>query len=266
VARTVLLHDDVPNLRAVIVVALVSACGFSPTPLQVQIDAQGSAELGSPDAAGATEFAACHSQLSGLVLCFDFEDPSFAPTVHDSSPGDHDAITANVDMMARAQQHAAMVDQASSITVPEATELDVVGAVSVEMWLEATTAQQDVTVFSHSADYGIDFNFGTGCYIGNAEAWAPDTLPVGWHHIGCTFDGATIAAYVDGSLVACAPGHSALAAHAAEIGIGERFSGGIDDVHVYHRALASTEIQGLAGVTTGATTCPSPFLGGAGGP
>ena len=249
---------DVPKLCAALV-ALVSACGFNPTPLEVQIDAQGSTtQAGPPDGPnGATQFAACHSQLSGVVLCFDFEDPSLVPTIHDSSVGDHDAIGANVDVMTRAQQHAAMVDQASSITVPESPQLDLVGPLSVEMWIEATTAQQDVTVFSHSADYGIDFNFATGCYIGNAEAWAPDTLPPGWHHVGCTFDGTTIAAYVDGSVVACETGRLDSTPRAAEIGISERFSGGVDDVHVYNRALSPAEIQGLAGVTTGTTTCPT---------
>lgn len=251
--------------KSCVVLVLVSACGFAPTGLEVQADAQGSSSATPPgsapaDAPAQTTFAACHSQLPNLVLCFDFEDHSFAPTVHDSAGG-LSATTANVDVMSRAGQQAAMVDHASSITVPEAPVLDIVGAVSVELWLDPTTAGQDDTVISHSADYGIDFDYAAGCYIGDYEAWAPNTLPSGWHHIACTFDGSTIETYVDGVLVACAQGQGRPTPHTAEIGISEQFSGGIDDVHVYSRALAPTEIQSLAGVTSGATSCPPPTAG-----
>jgi len=242
----------------VVLAVLASACGFAPTGLEVQADAQGSSSATPPPPGDATPtpLAACHSQLANLVLCFDFEDPAFAPTVRDSVGG-LEATTANVDVMSRAHQQAAMFDQASSITVPEAPTLDIVGPVSVELWLDPATVSQDDTVISHSADYGIDFNYEVGCYIGDDEAWAPDVLPSGWHHIACTFDGATIETYVDGALVACASGQGRATAHTAEIGISERYSGGIDDVHVYNRALVATEIQGLAGVTTGNATCPT---------
>jgi hypothetical protein len=235
---------------------IASACSFSASSLDVQPDAQGS-DAGSPAAPPVdAPNAACHSQLAGLVLCFDFEDPSLDPSIRDSSTGGHDATAANVAPLARSQQQAAMVGSSSSITVPESSALDLAGPLSLELWLDPATAAQRDTVLSHSVDYGMDFDGLPGCYVVDAEAWAAQALPPGWHHVACTFDGGTIRVYVDGSVVGCASARPPQA-HAAEIGISERFSGGIDDVHLYDRALAAGEVQALAGVTSGTTTCPT---------
>lgn len=71
-----------------------------------------------------------------------------------------------------------------------------------------------------------------------------------WHHVLAEFDGTTRSIYVDGSSVASdSPGsiHN-MSANNVTIGVtnsNEFFSGSIDDVRVYNRALSATEIQTL---------------------
>ena len=237
-----------------------SACGFAPTERQVQPDAQSTTAdadanaIAGADAQG-TARAACHSQLPGLLLCYDFEDPTFQTTIYDSSAGDHDATPVDVDVMKRATQQAAGLADGSSILVPEAASLDLASALSIELWIDPGDSNSG-PIIAHQDDYWIDFDRAIGCWVGDLEPWSPHDIPAGWHHIACTFDGTTMRTYVDGSVVACAKTHDPMTARAAQIRIGERYVGGIDDVHLYSRALEPAEIQGLAGATSATSTCP----------
>jgi hypothetical protein len=235
-----------------------AACGFSPSELEVQPDAQPShvADAVTPSGDSTQRTAPCHSQLSGLVLCFDFEDPTLVPTVEDDSSGDHNATSSDVTIMAHGVQQAAMVDSQSSITVPQAAELDLRTAWSIEMWLDPSTHDFESTVFSHSEEFGTDYYAGQiGCYNGDDEAWKQLPTTAGWHHVACTFDGQTIETYIDGNVVSCASSDPR-DPHSADLHIGGGYDGGVDDVHLYNRALAPEEVELLAAVTSGAMSCP----------
>src|SRR5580704_6235057 len=110
----------------------MSACGFNPRTLEVQADAQTPTPTPAPPLTpdAAQQLAPCHSQLPGVVLCFDFESSSLDPTILDASSGHHDAIDSAVDPMTRLTQQAAMVSDASSITVPASPQLDLLGPLS----------------------------------------------------------------------------------------------------------------------------------------
>jgi hypothetical protein len=77
------------------------------------------------------------------------------------------------------------------------------------------------------------------------------TLPLGeWKHIAVTFDGATLAGYVDGMLAGSGAAIFDLEGMPLTIGgphIGENnFNGMVDDVRIYDRALTAAEIAALA--------------------
>ncbi|PIR96360.1 MAG: hypothetical protein COT92_01505, partial [Candidatus Doudnabacteria bacterium CG10_big_fil_rev_8_21_14_0_10_42_18] len=74
----------------------------------------------------------------------------------------------------------------------------------------------------------------------------------GWHHIGLTYDGTTLSAYFDGSLVTTTSSTTPYTIQSGTLRIGtrndvylEHFQGLIDDVRVYNRALAASEIGSL---------------------
>jgi hypothetical protein len=242
-----------------LLVVLLGACGFMPQSADVQPDAQSgsSSSVMPPPTTDASLPTSCHSQLAGVVLCLDFEDATLDPTAHDSSGGGHDAATSNVSPIPRGAQQAAAVTSASSIKVPESSALDLSGPLSIEMWVEGSSTIEDDTLFQHDDGFGIDFNHSPGCFVNDSDdVWAPSPLPAGWHHVACTWDGSTIRTYVDGGVVACAGMHETLNARSAQVEISAPFTGALDDIHLYSRALEPTEVQLLAGTITTAVTCP----------
>jgi hypothetical protein len=72
-----------------------------------------------------------------------------------------------------------------------------------------------------------------------------------WYHVVGTFDGTTGRLYVDGVLNSSAPQSSPLTDRNNQVYIGRgisgtnSFSGSIDEVRVYNRALSATEISAL---------------------
>jgi hypothetical protein len=70
-----------------------------------------------------------------------------------------------------------------------------------------------------------------------------------WHHVTLTYDGSTATIYVDGAYDSQAVGVSSLGSPTGELAIGacpyggEHFSGGLDEVLVYSRALSAGEVQ-----------------------
>ena len=82
-------------------------------------------------------------------------------------------------------------------------------------------------------------------------AQAHPTLPVGeWKHLAVTFDGTTLTGYMDGVTVGSSAAQFDLEGMPLTLGQGHiwenYFSGLIDDVRIYSRALDATEIAALA--------------------
>jgi len=81
---------------------------------------------------------------------------------------------------------------------------------------------------------------------------APGTAPLvldTWTHLAATYDGSTLRLFVNGVQAAAVPAAGALAAAADPVRIGgntiwgEYFSGRIDEVRIYDRALSAAEIR-----------------------
>ncbi|MCX7966124.1 MAG: LamG domain-containing protein [Syntrophorhabdaceae bacterium] len=73
-----------------------------------------------------------------------------------------------------------------------------------------------------------------------------------WHHIAVTYDGSTVRFYHNGSSVATKPFQKGLSIDSGELYIGasphgasEDFSGMIDEVRVYNKALSDSEIYNI---------------------
>jgi hypothetical protein len=81
------------------------------------------------------------------------------------------------------------------------------------------------------------------------NVYAPDPLPVDvWSHLALTWDGARLRLFVDGKLVASAPGsRPPLTEGELQIGAAaehsDHFVGRIDDPRIYNRALSEAEVE-----------------------
>lgn len=95
--------------------------------------------------------------------------------------------------------------------------------------------------------------------IGNAivDALVPDGVTgSAWHHVACRYDGATLATFLDGAVGATSPASGgfrstaswplAFGASSMRTNHQNYFTGVIDDVRVYDRALSEGELAALA--------------------
>lgn len=141
---------------------------------------------------------------------------------------------------------------------------------TVALWVRSESAQQTATLLhcaparplEHSWTLGLD----RGCvHFANAAAQvdAPDQVATNvrlaageWSHVAVTSDGRELRAYVNGREAAGAPLRESLAAPAsaaAALLVGyvhkfsaDRFSGAVDELRLWQRALGDAEIAALA--------------------
>ncbi|MFA5396244.1 MAG: LamG domain-containing protein [Methanogenium sp.] len=79
-------------------------------------------------------------------------------------------------------------------------------------------------------------------YINNVEISTTIATPLQWHHYVLTYDGAYQRLFIDGILKNSSLLSGAINTNATVLKMGDLFSGNIDEVRVYNRALSSNEI------------------------
>lgn len=86
----------------------------------------------------------------------------------------------------------------------------------------------------------------TATFYGTAPRRGADGL-AGWHHIAAVGSGGSTAVYVDGVLAGSAPRQAvgSVACVGSAGGTTPRAAAAIDDVHVFHRALNSSEVAAI---------------------
>jgi hypothetical protein len=110
--------------------------------------------------------------------------------------------------------------------------------------------QADAYFLNASTDAGPLRPGGGGTFGGNGNAFSgPTASPLNaWTHLAMTYDGAMLRLYVNGTQVATRAAGGLIQSVTAPLWIGgnspygEYFTGLIDEVHVYNRALAAAEI------------------------
>jgi hypothetical protein len=143
-------------------------------------------------------------------------------------------------------------------------ELDSANGFTVAVWINRTdgfsgcpvnkgygTTENNSWQACLTADGMLSF-YSEGSATGHAQP-SPDPLPAGqWHHVALWWNGTTKATYIDG--VRTAQNDLSIAFDADDITIGadlddgnvaSPFTGMLDDVRVYNRALSDAEITAL---------------------
>src|SRR5207253_5767275 len=147
------------------------------------------------------------------------------------------------------------------VTVPDANSLDLTTAMTIEAWVNPTAVSgyQEAVLKEATGDlaYALYANNGTPAVPGGvmssgaAQRTAPGTSAIAvnvWTHIATTFDGATLRMFVNGVQTGTASLSGSINVTTGPLRIGgnaiwgEYFSGRIDEVRVYNRALTAAEI------------------------
>jgi hypothetical protein len=161
------------------------------------------------------------------------------------------------------------------VAIPDSPSLNFDGTLQFTLtaWVNGALAQSNSAAIickgtaSGGEQYCLDANGGSvsGAYrffcrnaAGAVTQVQLTNTPTGqWQHLAVAFDGVAgfIRMYVNGQLVATAAAPASLLANAHEVSIGNRpntadvynipFTGQIDDVRIYTRALSATDVQAL---------------------
>jgi len=236
-----------------VLIVVLSGCGFAPTGLDVQPDAQQPGV--TADGSTTPVPTQCHVSDTSLRLCLDFEDTSLDPTVIDRSSLHHDGTAQLVSAVQRSSQQAALFATTSRLHVEETPDLDIPDHVTVELWAELFDPTERPWVFDNDGQYSLaidhDHMF---CYANGF--YANTTIDLGvstWHHLACTYGDGKLIAFVDGKQAGCTKAMGPINSNYNTDGsnIGYALVGGVDDVHVYARSLTDADIATLAGTTPG---------------
>ncbi len=146
------------------------------------------------------------------------------------------------------------------VTIPDALSLDLTAGMTLEAWVYPTVLSGWRTVLLKEASNDLAYalyahdnaprSAGYARIGGSTNVQGPDALPLNtWTHLALTYDGAVLRLYENGVEVGTQSVAGAIATSSGPLQIGgnavwgEYFSGRIDEVRLYSRALTSTEIQ-----------------------
>jgi fibronectin type 3 domain-containing protein len=199
---------------------------------------------------------------SGLVGAYGFDEGSGTTTADQSGNGNGGALS-NTLWAAGGKYGAALSFNGTNarVDVPDSASLHLTSGMTLEAWVKPnalndwhTVVLKERTGYYAEALYAnTDSQRPSGHVFtsGDHDLRGTSKLPVGaWSHLAATYNGSTLALYVNGTQVASAAATGSIASNTGPLRIGgnaiwgEYFNGLIDEVRVYNRALTPTEIQG----------------------
>jgi hypothetical protein len=213
------------------------------------------------------------------VAAYGFEQTSGSTVTDQSSYANNGTITGATSVADGRFGRALSFDGTSDwVRIPDANQLDLTTGMTLEAWVypQSTGSYRTVLLKQRPGDlayalYGsapsnpsAQLTVGANDYR-MANASSPLTMNT-WSHLATTFDGATLRLYINGVLTSSVAYSGSLTVSANDLFIGgnavwsEWFDGKIDEVRVYNRPLAATEIQAdmAAPVVPGTPPAPDP--------
>jgi hypothetical protein len=257
-------------LRLCSVIAVTAGCGFTASPGDPGDDV---VDPGAPAPDAAAARSLCDANDPTLRFCVDFEAP-ITDVVSDLSAHGVDAQAASIGRMDHETEHAAALTIGSTIHVAETPKLDIAQQLALDLWIRPIgqpLAGKKFWMLDNNTQYAASFTEErkARCVIKDRTVDSrPLPADTAWHHVGCTYDGATMKVFIDGKLDGCSAqvlaiptgGTSGLALGANLSGpsntplYDEQFVGGLDDVRVWARS--DIDMCAAADKTGCTTTCP----------
>ena len=258
------LHRGWGVRQLLVCVVAIAGCAFQPP------DGDAPADDPLPDTPpGPVALKPC--SVTGAKLCVELEDEATWP--RDASGLDLAVSAARVSRedSEEALGHAVQLGFDSELQVAESPTLDIEGAITIEMWMLSTSFSfgQATYLLDNDLQYAMSITseHELRCAIDDAEAEADGPLLPGWHHVACTYDRDRVRVYVDGELRDCQSFNkqiptlgttgTAIGAKVSGTTRSAPFVGRVDNIRVYDRSLAGSELCALAGGSGCGDTCPS---------
>ena len=230
-------------------------------------DAAGNTTLAAGVAVTVANTAVGSPQPSGLVAAYGFAEGA-GPTVADSSGNGNTGTISGATWTTQGKFGSALVfgGTTAGVTVPGgAASLRLTTGMTLEAWVYPTAAATNwstvvmkeqpgdlvYTLYAGSPANQPNVYLNTATDASSERGIAgPSALPLNtWSHLAGTYDGATLRLYLNGVLVASQAVTGAMVSSTGALRIGgngvwgEYFTGRIDEVRIYNRALSAAEIQ-----------------------
>jgi hypothetical protein len=200
-----------------------------------------------------------NTQPSGLVAAYSFSEGSGSSTVDRSGNGNNGAITGATWSSGGKFGNALSFTGSARVTVADSASLDLTTGMTLMAWISPTANTNWRTVIlkqtSNDLAYALYANSDSnqpGVWItAGSTQFVKGTAQIpssSWAHLAATYDGGTLRMFVNGVQVSSVPGAQPIVVSSGPLQIGgntiwgEYFSGLIDDVRVYNRALTAAEI------------------------
>ena len=147
------------------------------------------------------------------------------------------------------------------VSIPCSKSLDISDAITIEAWVrhegddfkgwECILSKGDTAYRLHIFPGTFVFDFGANIGGGFNDLQATESPESGvWYHVAATYDGDKSCIYVNGKLSGSADWPGPIDTNEFDLYIGENsesagrfFSGAIDEVKIYNRALSGVEIK-----------------------
>lgn len=211
------------------------------------------------------------NSANGLVAAYSFDEGN-GNTVADATGNNNTGTLNNANWIAGVFGNALSFNGTNSVvTANDSASLDLTGAMTVMAWVYPTASGGVRNIlYKDSLSYylvngttestapGVGGSFATPLY-------GPAPLPLNtWSHVAGTFDGSTIALYVNGVQVATRGETGPITVGFGALMIGgnastpnRHFAGRIDELRIYNRALGQSEISQNMNIAIGGGTRPS---------
>jgi chitodextrinase len=200
---------------------------------------------------------------TGLVAAYSFNEGS-GTTVNDASGNGNNGTISGATWTTAGKYGSALVfnGRSSRVNINDSASLHLTSGMTLEAWVSASsvpTFWQDV-IYKENDIYFLEAGSGVtnhppavgASFLANGDQFLAGTSALKlntWTHLAATYDGATLLFYVNGIQVASRAMTDSLTSSTQPLQIGgdaafgQYFKGTIDEVRIYNRALAATEIQ-----------------------
>jgi chitodextrinase len=209
--------------------------------------------------------------IPGLVAAYSFDEGA-GTTVLDRAGTNTGTIQGTVAWTTQGKNGGALTFNGTDnrVSIPASPSLNATNGLTLEAWVYPTATQSgwravvqketDAWFLHASHDGGALRPAAGGTYGGNGDlVGSTSAIPLNtWTHLAQTYDGSTLQLYVNGVVVASKARTGALQTTTSPMWIGgnnpygEYFTGRIDDVRVYDRALSVSEITSDMNTSVGA--------------
>ena len=209
----------------------------------------------------ASDVTTIGSVVSGLVAAYSFNE-GIGPTVADASGNGNGGSISGATWTTQGKFGSALVFNGNAlVTVNDSPSLDLTSGMTLEAWVYPTATPTTwstalmkeqpgnlvYTLYAGSPTNRPNLYIFLSAQLGIAGTAA---LPLNtWSHLAGTYDGTMLRLYVNGTQVASRAISGNILSSSGPLRIGgngvwpEYFTGRIDEIRVYNRALSATQIQ-----------------------